>query len=559
MVCAMHPDAAPDPRRVADRRAGVRRLLAMEIVSGIGDGVFWVGLVALLFDRGVGAEGFAAAALVRLGPRALVSIPAGTLADRLDRRALLVGLDIARAATMGAVAAAVALDAANWMVLGIVLLSYTLAAPYRPAISAELPHIAGETNLSRANASISTTRQVMTFVGPVVGAAVVALSGATAAFVVNGVTFLIAALLIAGIHGLGSASTVFDTALRTPRASTDPIHGWRAVLRTPGVAVLTSLVFVMYVVRGAELVLYALVADQLFDLGAAGLGILTGAVGLGAVAAMPTAARVTATGRPDVLIISSLAATAVPIALLAYASTTWAAVALLFVVGGAVVVFEVVSVVLLQRAAPPAVLGRMFGLVGTASNGGRLIGAIAAPAVVGAASLDATFTATAAAVSVVGLASMPALAQLTRGTRAQRTALRPVVEVLSRVAVFDGASRITLERVAAVVEEVDVAAGDPVVRQGDPAEALFVARTGTFDVFVDDDLVNRMAAGDWFGEIGLIQSRPRTATVIASSDARVWRIPGDAFLGALSEAGSAPAALIDTMTHRLSRSGDRGS
>ena len=72
----------------------------MEVVSGIGDGVFWVGPIALLLDLGVGVEGFAVAALVRLGPRAILSATAGVLADRVDRRRLLVALDIGRAAVM---------------------------------------------------------------------------------------------------------------------------------------------------------------------------------------------------------------------------------------------------------------------------------------------------------------------------------------------------------------------------------------------------------------------------------------------------------------------------
>ena len=78
-------------------RPAVWRIAGMEVVSGIGDGVFWVGLIALLLDLGVGVEGFAVAALVRLGPRAILSATAGVLADRVDRRRLLVALDIGRA------------------------------------------------------------------------------------------------------------------------------------------------------------------------------------------------------------------------------------------------------------------------------------------------------------------------------------------------------------------------------------------------------------------------------------------------------------------------------
>ena len=84
-------------RRARGRhRPVVHRIVVTEVVSGLGDGVFWVGLAAILLARGVGARGFAVAAVARLGPRALISAPAGVLADRVDRRRLLVTLDLTR-------------------------------------------------------------------------------------------------------------------------------------------------------------------------------------------------------------------------------------------------------------------------------------------------------------------------------------------------------------------------------------------------------------------------------------------------------------------------------
>ena len=73
------------------RAPGVGRIVGMEVVSGLGDGVFWVGLIALLLDRGVGVEGFAVAALVRLGPRALISAPAGVLCAIITTRSVPSG------------------------------------------------------------------------------------------------------------------------------------------------------------------------------------------------------------------------------------------------------------------------------------------------------------------------------------------------------------------------------------------------------------------------------------------------------------------------------------
>lgn len=59
----------------------------------------------------------------------------------------------------------------------------------------------------------------------------------------------------------------------------------------------------------------------------------------------------------------------------------------------------------------------------------------------------------------------------------------------------------------------------------------------------------------WFGEIGLFGNRPRTATVRATEDVRLWRIPGQDFLDALEETGAPPSALVDGIADRLADHG----
>ena len=192
----------------------------MEVVSGLGDGVFWVGLTAVLLERGFGAAGFGIAAIARLGPRALISAPAGVLADRLDRRWLLVSLDLLRGAVLVMLAFAAAGDMGPTGLLVLVAIGYTIAAPYRPALTSALPLVTGEDGLASANAQVSTVRQVMTFVGPLVGAVLVAAWSPTAAFVVDAASFLVAAVLIASIPALSDRFETGATNLTEQR------HQW---------------------------------------------------------------------------------------------------------------------------------------------------------------------------------------------------------------------------------------------------------------------------------------------------------------------------------------------
>jgi MFS family permease len=534
-------------RTATPARGGVRRILAMEVVSGAGDGVFWVGLVAALLDRGAGAGAFAVAALVRLGPRALLGAPAGALADRIDRRVLLVVLDVARAVCMVVLALASASGASATVLFAVVLVSYVLAAPYRPALTAGLPYVAGERGLASANAQVGTIRQVMTFVGPLIGAAVVHWSPAEVAFWVNAATFVLAGALLAAVPGLSSGS---GAAAADAGAAG---HGWQTVLATPGLAVVAVLVFVMYAVRGAELVLYVLAAEDQLGLGAGGIGVLTGAVGLGAVAAMPVASRLADMARPDLVFAASLLLTAIPFAALGWISSPVLACAVLVVVGATVVVFEVASVVVLLRVADTGVLGRVFGVVASSSNGGKLAGAIVAPAIVAWAGLRGAFVAVGVVVLVVCVATMPALRALTAAGGRRQAALRPVADVLGRLGLLQGASPAALQQLAAAVVAEPVRAGQVLIRQGDEPDDLFVVRDGEFDAWFDGRVVNTIHVDGWFGEIGLLHRIPRTASVVARTDGVVWRIPGDTFLAALADVGTMPTALLTEMSERLRR------
>ena len=535
------------------RNGGLRRLFGAEVVSGAGDGIFWVALVVFLADQPRFGLWLTLAVIVRLAPRAFLSLPAGSLVDRSNLRSLLVGIEFVRAGVMVALAVIVSLDGAALPVLALVLASYAVAAPTRPALSSIVPTVAGERHLAGANAVLSTVRQIMTFVGPLLGVVVVAWSPA-AGFAVNAATFAASGLLIATVRGVPDRSQRLRPSRRMS-SRRGLIHafvdGIGAVRSVRALTPLVGLIGVMSFVRGAEMVLHVYVVRDRLGVDVGQVGVLSGAIGLGAVLAMPIASRAANSISPVRPIVYSLLATAVPTASLALVTTTLGASTVLLAVGVGMVVFEVVIVVMVQRITPPSSLGRVFGAINGASNTGKLIGALAAPALIALIGIEASLIAIGAAVIVVGAATVWPLITIGRATASRQRTLAPSVEALGRLAIFDGASGPSLERIAAELIEEHLDSGFEVLHQGEPADDLYVTRSGELVVSRNGAEIGRVGADDWFGEIGLLEQRPRTATVTTACPTTVWRIPGDVFLDALDDAGAAPSALVDAMADRL--------
>ena len=135
---------------------------------------------------------------------------------------------------------------------------------------------------------------------------------------------------------------------------------------------------------------------------------------------------------------------------------------------------------------------------------------------------------------------------------------RPIVELLASLPILELATRPAIEQLAqaATIEEVD--AGRVVIAQGDPADDLYAVFSGDLEVekVAPDgarETVATVGPGGYFGEIGLIHSVPRTATVSTITAARLARVPGAAFLDALSSSPAAWARALEGATTRLGR------
>jgi CRP-like cAMP-binding protein len=267
--------------------------------------------------------------------------------------------------------------------------------------------------------------------------------------------------------------------------------------------------------------------------------------------------RLARSRRLALIITAGVAAYTLPTALMVAVHSPGVAFALQVVRGGGTLVVDVMAITALQRAVAPDLLARVFGVFFAVILAAISLGALLAPPLVHGPGLHTALFVMGFAPVGLGLLGYPALVRIDRAAAARVAELEPRVAVLEGLGIFAAASRPVLERLAASVSEVSVPAGTAIVTEGEQADAFYVLVSGRVRVTSHGDagveqFIRDMEPGTYFGEIGLLERIPRTATVTASEDCVVYRIEGDDFLDALSTA-RAGASLLEGARARLAR------
>jgi MFS family permease len=555
--------------RDALRHREFRFLLGSDAISWTGDWCYSIALTVWVVQQ-TGSTGWVAAVFVlRILPYGLFGAPGGVLADRLDRRKLLVGLDIGRGLLMLVLIGVVAADGPVLVGAVVGALTSSLSAVARPAVVAATPRVVGEEDLAAANALETVMAQLTVFAGPALASLLIEVASIEMALVFNAATFAVSAVLLTGVRSAGggradrataSADDGDDVAVggEAPAGEVAELAvGRREVRAIPGMLAFTILLAGTLFAWGAEDVLRVFVATDNLGTGAEGIGLLGAATGIGGLLIAPFMARLIGRAHLASLMTSSLVLTGVALALLALPRSLVPALVIAGISGIALILVEVASLTLVQRSVPPDVIGRVYGLQDSLNAGTTLLGTVAVPFVVAWIGLDLSLVVIGAAIVVGAVVALPRLRPLDAQAAERAQQLAPTVEVLAGLAMFADAPRPVLERLAGVSHEERVAVGTTTVHVGDEPDDLYVIRAGTFDVLRSDDVdaahcrVTELGPGDVFGEIGLVRRIPRTASVVATSDAVVWRISGAVFVDAFAGGGVLPGAMTSTIAARL--------
>ncbi len=536
------------PRQVL-RRRDFRWLLLSFGISRLGDFLYTVALVVYIYDRTGSAAWVAAATLARFVPYVVVSPLGGLIADRYHRRTVMMASELISMATMAAITVTAALAGPAVVVIALVAVAACAATLYQACGTAMVQDVLPENELAAGNSLFSTVDNIAFVAGPAGGALLLLLGAPAIAFGVNAATFVLSALFLSRVRARS------DDIGERPGAAHALRAGLHAFLGNRAVPVLVGCLVAGNVVYGLELVVLVLVSSELLGTGAEGLGWLLAASGIGGVAGAAVSARLATSSRTRTTAAVLVLLTGFPLASLAAARLPVIAYAVLVVEGIAIICLDVLVNTAIQRLVAPPLLGRVAGLTLSLTSVGTATGTLLAPVLVDLLGLIPTLV----IVGIVPVTIAAAALALVPGLNAQldriRRSLAPRVALLRGLQLLSGADDTGLERLAALAQPERAAAGSVLLRQGDPADDLFVLVEGR--AAVDHEAagtirrVNDLVAPDYFGEIGIVHHTTRNATVTAESDVLLWRIPGPVFLDAVSR--NASAALLGGIAGRLAR------
>lgn len=523
------------------------RRLQLANASAIIGGWAYVVALAVFAYRVDGAYAVGLLATVRWLCGGLAAPVAGIVGDRYPRIRVMIASDLVRAVVLGGMALAVLADAPTPLVYALAVVATLAATPFWPAQAALLPQLArspGE--LTAANASAGAVDNVGSFVGPALGGLLVAVASVEAVFATAAALYLTSALLVASLRHREerreSSQDDEDGGLRKALA------GFRTLVGMPRVRLVVALVAAQTVVDGALDVLIVVLALETLDAGAAGLGLLNSAAGVGGIAAVLFVGGVAARGRLATSLGVGIVLWGLPLALIGIWPEQALALVLLALVGAGGTVVAVAGDTLLQRAAPPDLLARVFGAVDGILLVALALGSLAAPFLVDVIGVRGALLATGAV--------LPVLAALTwtRLTAIDAAAAAPERqrELLRRSPIFASLPGPILEGLALRLEPRHVGPGRIVFAQGDAGAHYYLIDSGRVAVAVDTGAPQELEAGDAFGEIALLRDVPRTATVTAVTAVSLYALDRDEFLRAVTGNAQSRTAAETVVRGRLS-------
>ena len=534
------------------RNPALRRVQIALIGSMIGDWAYATAVTVWAYGVG-GVTAVGVWTGIRLGLMAITAPLGATLADRMARKKVMILADLVRAALVAAAVVCLVIETPAAPIFVLATLTSLMGTPFRCAQRALMPSLATTPEeLTASNGTSSTIESLSFFVGPAIGALLIATTNVETVFAFNVLTFLWSTAAVLGIRvperPEDAKSDDSDDADEPETESflSEVTGGFRSIAANRDLMVVAWLICAQTVVAGASAVFFVVMAVDILDTGAHGVGYLDSVLGVGAiVGGLFAIARATRNRLAQDLTVG-VVLWALPLLLV----TAWPSPATVF---GAVVLLGLANPLvdvnfdtIVQRVTPDEVLGRVFGSLEACLIASMALGAFLMPIFINAWGLRTSVAIVGIGVTALALPLLPRMRRLDA-----RLTTPPGLDLLRAISIFRPLSAATAEGLARELVEVPVAAGETVVREGEESDRFFIIESGLVEVTQGGTVLRREGPGEFFGEIGLLRDIPRTATVTAVEDSVLQGLSREDFLAAVNGERESYLAVDDIVTRRL--------
>ena len=343
---------------------GFRQLWLGQVVSQMGDWFDTIALYTIILHLTGSGRDVGLLMVARFVPSFVFGSLSGVVADRFSRRSIMIVSDLLRALVVLGFLFVRRADQL-WIVYVLTVLQLALSTFFEPAKTAAIPSIVSDRELVSANAISSVTWSAMLTLGAAIGGVVTGWFGTDVAFVLDALTYLLSAALIASVR-FPKRPAREKSKLTISRALgiRETIEGARYVKRRPRVLALL-LVKPAWGLGGGILTLLAVFGEKIFPVGksaAAGIGVLFAARGIGTAVGPIVARRITGEGNRRMQNSIGIAFLIGGVFYMAFGGARSFVVALIVLglahTGGSIL--WVFSTVLLQRSVADNFRGRVF-------------------------------------------------------------------------------------------------------------------------------------------------------------------------------------------------------
>jgi MFS family permease len=354
--------------------------------SLIGDGVFALSALVYAYRHG-GPATVGALAVARYVAIASTATFTSTLADRYDRRFVMVGCDIVRLMLVTTAAVLAGVHASKWYIFVLVVLIGIAGTAFRPAQASILPLLAREPDeIAGANVVSSTIESVGFFAGPALAGFLLAFANVPVAFGFDALTFVWSALFVLSVRyptpeeksdSLSAREVNEAEEVATESFLSRAAQGFRVILGNHDVRTLVVLYILQCVVAGASAVFTVAIALHLLHIGSSGLGLMESTIGIGGLLGGFVALMLMERARLATNFGLGVMVWAAPLILIAALPNLGSALIAMCLIGIANSVVDVNAITVLQHVVPNEKLGRVLGALEAGEVAGMALGSLA--------------------------------------------------------------------------------------------------------------------------------------------------------------------------------------